>query len=81
MDEIRTIAAIATAPGRGGIAVVRVSGPEAFEIARTLSGRPTTPGRIAYAALHDSAGRLLDAAVVLAFRSPHSYTGEDVVEF
>ena len=81
MDEIRTIAAIATAPGRGGIAVVRVSGPEAFEIARTLSGRSPAPGRIAYAALHDSAGRLLDAAVVLAFRSPHSYTGEDVVEF
>lgn len=81
MDEIRTIAAIATAPGRGGIAVVRVSGPEAFEIARTLSCRSPAPGRIAYAALHDSAGRLLDAAVVLAFRSPHSYTGEDVVEF
>lgn len=81
MDEIRTIAAIATAPGRGGIAVVRVSGPEAFEIARTLSGRSPAPGRIAYAALHDSVGRLLDAAVVLAFRSPHSYTGEDVVEF
>lgn len=81
MDEIRTIAAIATAPGRGGIAVVRVSGPEAFEIARTLSGRPPAPGRIAYAVLHDSAGRLLDAAVVLAFRSPRSYTGEDVVEF
>ena len=81
MDEARTIAAIATAPGRGGIAVVRVSGPEAFAVARRLSGRDVAPGRIAYAALHDKAGRLLDAAVVLAFKSPHSYTGEDVVEF
>lgn len=81
MDEARTIAAIATAPGRGGIAVVRVSGPEAFAVARTLSGRDVAPGRIAYAALRDKAGCLLDAAVVLAFKSPRSYTGEDVVEF
>lgn len=81
MDEARTIAAIATAPGRGGIAVVRVSGSEAFAVARRLSGREVAPGRIAYAALHDKSGRLLDAAVLLAFKSPHSYTGEDVVEF
>lgn len=79
--ESRTIAAIATAPGRGGIAVVRVSGPEAFDVARALSGRAVEPGRIARAALRDKAGRLLDAAVVLAFRHPRSYTGEDVVEF
>ena len=81
MEEVRTIAAIATAPGRGGIAVVRVSGPEALAIARTLAGREVEPGRIVHAALRDGAGRLLDEAVVLAFRNPHSYTGEDVVEF
>ncbi len=81
MEEVRTIAAIATAPGRGGIAVVRVSGPEAFSVARRLSGREAEPGRIVHAALRDGAGRLLDEAVVLAFRHPRSYTGEDVVEF
>ncbi len=81
MEEVRTIAAIATAPGRGGIAVVRVSGPAAFSVARCLSGRQVEPGRIAYAELRDGAGRLLDTAVVLAFRHPRSYTGEDVVEF
>ncbi len=81
MEEVRTIAAIATAPGRGGIAVVRVSGPESFSVARALSGREVEPGRIVHAALRDGAGRLLDSAVVLAFRHPRSYTGEDVVEF
>ena len=86
-----TIAAIATAPGRGGVAVVRVSGPEAFQVAERLMGRkrgeaesfpllsirkirPVGSGR-------DSASPFIDEAVVLAFKAPHSYTGEDVVEF
>ena len=96
-----TIAAIATAPGRSGVAVVRVSGPEALSVAERLTGRVPTVGRIAFArvsslASHASAAslashtsptsptgpaRLLDEAVVLAFKGPRSYTGEDVVEF
>jgi len=75
-----TIAAIATAPGRGGVAVVRVSGPEAFRIAETLTGKTPTPGRITFATIRNAA-TLLDEGLVLAFRAPHSYTGEDVVEF
>ena len=147
-----TIAAIATAPGRGGIAVIRVSGPDAFAIAERLTGRPTTPFRISVGSIRVELGSsrvnlgssrvnlgsirvelgssrvnlgsirvdlgssrvelgssrvnlgssrvastktlndpnptlsdpnltLIDQCVVLAFRAPRSYTGEDVVEF
>ena len=112
-----TIAAIATAPGRGGIAVIRVSGPDAFAIAERLAGRPTTPFRISVGSIRVNSGSsrvegtktlndpnptlsdpnptlsdpnptlsdpnltLIDQCVVLAFRAPKSYTGEDVVEF
>lgn len=83
-----TIAAVATAPGRAGVAVVRVSGEGAFALAgRLTGGRVTRPSGIAPQACvcslyeADSDGGRIDDAVVLAFRSPHSYTGEDVVEF
>ena len=76
-----TIAAIATAPGRGGVAVVRVSGPDAFALAERMSGRAVEPGRISLRKLSSPGGYVVDEAVVLAFRAPHSYTGEDVVEF
>lgn len=81
-----TIAAIATAPGRGGVAVIRVSGPDAFAIAEALTGRRPTPGRIAFAKFrapaptHASADAFLDEGILLTFKSPHSYTGEDVIE-
>ena len=76
-----TIAAIATPPGRGAVAIVRLSGPDAFPIASRLVGRnlPAT-GRVAFARFAYG-GRTLDEGVVLAFASPRSYTGEDVVEF
>ncbi|MBR3222562.1 MAG: tRNA uridine-5-carboxymethylaminomethyl(34) synthesis GTPase MnmE [Kiritimatiellae bacterium] len=77
-----TIAAIATAPGRGGVAVVRVSGPDAFLVAERLTGTVPAPGRISLRRLRGGEdGRVIDDAVVLAFRAPRSYTGEDVVEF
>ena len=79
-EEPRTIAAIATAPGRGAVAVVRVSGPDAFAICERLSGRAPAPGRIAVRTLRRG-GATIDRCVVLAFASPGSYTGEDVVEF
>ena len=74
-----TIAAVATAPGRGGVAVVRVSGPEAFQVAERLAGRAPRAGRISFDHYRLD-GRLLDDGVTLAFKGPHSYTGEDVVE-
>ncbi len=84
MEERSTIAAVATAPGRGGVAVVRVSGPDAFRVAERLTGRTPEPGRIAFSGIRASAGPgagVIDSGVVLAFRAPRSYTGEDVVEF
>ncbi|GAC1650911.1 MAG: tRNA uridine-5-carboxymethylaminomethyl(34) synthesis GTPase MnmE [Gemmatimonadaceae bacterium] len=77
-----TIAAIATAPGRSGIAVIRVSGTEAFVIAgRVTRPWPLVDRRSRLCALHDPlTGELLDRAVVSCWRGPRSYTGEDVVE-
>ena len=83
MDESATIAAVSTAPGRGGVAVVRVSGPEAFAIASALAGRrvdASCAGRFFHAVLRQG-GKTLDDGLVLVFKSPASYTGEDVVEF
>lgn len=83
MDEKETIAAFATAPGRGGVAVVRVSGPDAFRIAATLTGRLVgrdDAGRFFHASFM-SVGKVIDDGLVLVFASPRSYTGEDVVEF
>ena len=76
-----TIAAIATAPGRGGIAVVRVSGPDAFAVAKRIAVVTPSPGRVKFARLSGPAGGVIDEGIVLAFRGPGSYTGEDVVEF
>ncbi len=70
-----TIAAISTAPGRSGVAVVRVSGPDAFAIVRALTGREAQPGRISTRMVCG------ENCVVLAFKGPRSYTGEDVAEF
>ena len=82
MERNGTIAAVATAPGRGGVAIVRVSGPDAFALAARICGRDPQPGRIRMARFrHPDDGTVLDAGVLLAFRAPHSYTGEDVVEF
>ena len=88
-----TIAAIATAPGRGGVAVVRVSGPDAWAIAEKVTGHRIAEddaGRFFFSRFSD--GRILrtamgrrpyhaDSGLVLVFKGPHSYTGEDVVEF
>ena len=80
-ERIETICAPATPPGSGGVAVVRLSGPNAPAIASTISG-PLPPPR--YAALRtftDVEGGAIDHGLVLYFPAPHSYTGEDVVEF
>ena len=81
MPRSDTIAAVATAPGRGGVAVVRVSGPDALSVAERATGRPAEPGRASLRKVRASDGSVVDEALVLAFRAPRSYTGEDVVEF
>lgn len=76
-----TIVAIATPPGRGGIGVVRISGPEAARIGSALTGREQAlePRRATFVRLRGTAGSI-DQAVATLFPSPHSYTGEDVLE-
>lgn len=79
-----TICAVATAPGTAGIAVVRVSGPQAFTICDTLwRGKrlADVPSHTAHlGTVRDTDATVLDQAVATVFRGPHSYTGEDVVE-
>ena len=76
-----TIVAIATPPGRGGIGVVRISGPAAASIASCLARRNTfEPRRATLARIVDEDGGAIDDAIITCFPAPHSYTGEDVVE-
>lgn len=76
-----TIFAQATASGRAGVSVVRLSGPSAHEIARQIAGRLPEPRGSALREIRDHSGEVLDQALVLNFAAPHSFTGEDVVEF
>ena len=75
-----TIAAIATPPGRGGVAIVRVSGPLAIEIAHRLLGRAPAPRVAVRARFKDGAGAVIDDGLALRFEAPGSFTGEDVLE-
>jgi len=74
------IAAIATAPGRGGIGVVRVSGPALAGLARLLTGKNLSPRAATLANFLASDGSVIDQGIALHFPSPHSFTGEDVLE-
>ncbi|MFA5081456.1 MAG: tRNA uridine-5-carboxymethylaminomethyl(34) synthesis GTPase MnmE [Hydrogenophilaceae bacterium] len=74
------IAAIATAPGRGGIGVVRVSGRDLATIIAGIVGRSLTPRYASYTRFKNADGDTLDEGIALYFRSPHSFTGEDVLE-
>ena len=81
-----TIVAISTPPGRGGIGIVRLSGPAARSIAEPLLKlrHPLAPAHARFAKIIDNTGEkpgtVLDEAVVTWFPKPHSYTSEDIVE-
>lgn len=79
MDQ-ETIAAIATAPGPGGIGIIRISGDSAQSIGHQLTGLNLKPRHAHFCAFNDSAGRTLDSGITLFFPGPNSFTGEDVVE-
>ncbi|RMG59546.1 MAG: tRNA uridine-5-carboxymethylaminomethyl(34) synthesis GTPase MnmE [Deltaproteobacteria bacterium] len=72
----------ATPPGRGGVGVVRISGPDSARILRALTGRPVPPERrvVLRSVKAPSTGETIDRCLVCFFRGPASYTGEDVVE-
>ncbi|MCZ7600987.1 MAG: tRNA uridine-5-carboxymethylaminomethyl(34) synthesis GTPase MnmE [Gammaproteobacteria bacterium] len=76
-----TIAAIATPPGIGGIGIVRVSGPDAAEVCRALTGSCPPPRMARFGTFRGADGAAVDHGITLYFPRPASYTGEDVVEF
>jgi tRNA modification GTPase len=75
-----TIAAIATAPGRGGVGIVRLSGPQAVHLVHALTGRKPPPRQASLATFRAADGSAIDQGLVLRFDAPKSFTGEDVVE-
>ena len=75
-----TIVAQATAPGRGGIGILRISGPLATEVAQSVLGKCPKPRMADYLPFKDSDGTVLDQGIALYFKSPNSFTGEDVLE-
>lgn len=79
-SENDTIAAIATPPGRGGIGVVRISGPDTRRMAMRLLGRQPQPRQAIYSTFRSPSGESLDRGIALFFAAPASYTGEDMLE-
>jgi tRNA modification GTPase len=75
-----TIAAIATPPGRGGIGIVRLSGPATRRIAETMLGKLSPPRHATFARFLDRTGQPIDQGLALFFPAPYSFTGEDVLE-
>ncbi|WP_369742968.1 tRNA uridine-5-carboxymethylaminomethyl(34) synthesis GTPase MnmE [Pseudidiomarina sp. PP-1MA] len=75
-----TIVAQATPPGRGGVGIVRVSGPAARVVAERILGHCPVPRKAEYLPFKDLSGNLLDEGIALFFQGPHSFTGEDVLE-
>ncbi len=79
-EDADTICAIATATGRGGIGIVRLSGPEALAIGQRITGLTLQPRLATFVDMMSSNCELIDSGIALYFKAPHSLTGEDVVE-
>lgn len=75
------IAAIATAPGRGAVGIVRVSGDNVCTVVQAVCGRQLLPRQATYLAFRDAQGEVIDQGLAIHYPSPNSYTGEDVLEF
>ncbi|MBT9431981.1 tRNA uridine-5-carboxymethylaminomethyl(34) synthesis GTPase MnmE [Candidatus Sodalis endolongispinus] len=80
MSQTDTITALATPPGRGGVGILRVSGPLSAPVARALLGKLPRPRQAEYLPFRDDDGATLDQGIALFFPGPHSFTGEDVLE-
>ena len=79
-QEFDTIAAISTPLGTGGVGVIRISGSKSFEIAKNITNKSELPaGKICHGWVTDN-GVKFDEVIILPFKSPNSYTGEDVIE-
>ena len=77
----QTIFAMATAPGRAGVAVLRLSGPEAGLMAERLAGPLPEARKAVIRKFRDFSGQVIDQGLLLWFPSPNSFTGEPVAEF
>lgn len=80
MSDEDTIAAIATPPGKGGIGIIRLSGPQSLSIAQSLTQTRLQAGKTQFRQFLDADQQVIDHGIVLYFKSPHSFTGEDVIE-
>jgi tRNA modification GTPase len=80
MSNTETIAAIATPPGKGGVGIVRISGPKSREIAEKILGKVPKVRQADYLPFLDDSQSVIDAGIALFFQQPHSFTGEDVLE-
>ena len=81
MNKNRTIIAPATVPGRGGISIIRMSGKLSKNIAETMCGELAETRRFKRCSIKSRGGSKIDDGMVVFFKSPNSYTGDDVVEF
>ncbi len=75
-----TICAVASPPGRGGVGVIRLSGAESFSLAENICGALPPPRQVGLRQFRDGDGEIIDTGLVIAFKAPASFTGEDVVE-
>ena len=80
MNDDDIIAAIATAPGRSGIGVIRISGPGLDALIRAIIGQLPAPRRAVVRDFRDACGQVIDQGIALYFPAPHSYTGQDMLE-
>ncbi len=80
LNASKTIAAISTAMGAGGIGVIRISGPLALEIGQKICGSTLIPRVANFHSFKDSNGSLIDQGLILFFSEPNSFTGEDIIE-
>ncbi|WP_296405144.1 tRNA uridine-5-carboxymethylaminomethyl(34) synthesis GTPase MnmE [Psychrobacter sp.] len=81
MSNVKTIAAIATPLGRGGVGIIRLSGPKAYDIACQLTSKKSFTPRLAiFCRFYNHQHNIIDEGLVLYFKAPYSFTGEDVIE-
>jgi tRNA modification GTPase len=85
VSQTTTIAAQATAPGRGGVGIIRVSGPEAKNVAEAILGKVPEIRKAEYLPFYDNylvnERQVLDQGIAIYFKGPNSFTGEDIIEF
>ena len=79
-SQNQAIAAIATAPGRGAVGIVRLSGRQLAPLVKVVCGRALKPREASYLPFRDQAGAIIDQGIAIYFPAPHSFTGEDVLE-